>query len=468
MGGAGEPGTVDSLAVPRTARGTDGGAGVARTGDDFDGRGGDGDEPLEAPVRRRPRSAGDLWDDAGHDDLQGPGHADDGFGGARGHAHLHEGPAPRAGVRTRRILWLILAPVLALTLGGLVLLWPQSGSMPERLPFLGEGAAVLQATAIGPADEASGLAAARLDDGSLVEVVVPPEALGEVGAGDRLQVFDVPEAAGYGSTYVFVDFARELPLGLLAAGFVLVVLLVARWRGLAAIVGLAGAFATIWGFALPAILSGRPALPVALVTASIIMFVVLYVAHGLTARTTTALLGTLIGLALTAVLAVLATDGARILGTAGEESRLLLSQTGVDLSDLFICGLVLAGMGVLNDVTITQASAVWELRAVAPGATRRELFARAMRIGRDHIASTVYTIAFAYVGAALPLLMVLSLTDAPLGIQLTTGEVVEEIVRTLVGSIGLVLAIPATTAIAALVVPGPEALEGARAAPATR
>ncbi len=113
-------------------------------------------------------------------------------------------------------------------------------------------------------------------------------------------------------------------------------------------------------------------------------------------------------------------------------------------------------MGVLNDVTITQASAVWELRAVAPGATRRELFSRAMRIGRDHIASTVYTIAFAYVGAALPLLLVLSLTDAPLDLQLTTGEVVEEIVRTLVGSIGLVLAIPATTAIAAAVVPGAE------------
>jgi uncharacterized membrane protein len=107
---------------------------------------------------------------------------------------------------------------------------------------------------------------------------------------------------------------------------------------------------------------------------------------------------------------------------------------------------------VLNDVTITQASAVWELRAVSPGASRRELFAGGMRIGRDHIASTVYTIAFAYTGAALPVLLLLEIYQLPLGPTLTSGEFAEELVRTMVGSIGLVLAIPLTTAIAALVV----------------
>ena len=373
-----------------------------------------------------------------------------------GHGHVHptgRGAAGEGGRRSRTVLWLILAPLLLATVGGLVALWPQASAMPERMPFFGEGASMLHATAIGPADPTTSLVAAQLDDGAVVEVVMSPEALAEVGAGDRMRVFDIPEAVGFGSSYVFVDFARELPLLLLAAAFVIVVLLVARWRGLAAIAGLAGAFATIWGFALPALLSGRPALPVALVTASIVMFIVLYVAHGFTTRTTTALLGTMFGLALTATLASIATDSSRILAASSEEAQLLFTQTSVDLSDVFVCGLVLAGMGVLNDVTITQASAVWELRAVAPGATRRELYSRAMRIGRDHIASTVYTIAFAYVGAALPLLLVLSLTDAPLDLQLTTGEVVEEIVRTLVGSIGLVLAIPATTAIAALVVP---------------
>ena len=102
-------------------------------------------------------------------------------------------------------------------------------------------------------------------------------------------------------------------------------------------------------------------------------------------------------------------------------------------------------------MTITQASAVWELRSADPNATPRELFGRAMRIGRDHIASTVYTIAFAYAGASLPLLLLVEIYQLPLAQTLTGGEFAGEIVRTLVGSIGLVLAIPLTTAIAALV-----------------
>lgn len=410
----------------------------------------DDDEPLHAWGSVRPGRSLVAPDSAPVAPTPARGVTGHGHGHGHGRARVPDAPLGR---RSRLTLWLILAPLLLATLGGLVALWPQASAMPERMAYLTEGASMLHATAIGAADPETSLVAAQLDDGGLAEVVMSPEALSEVGPGDRMRVFDIPEAVGFGSSYVFVDFDREVPLLLLAAAFVIVVLLVARWRGLAAIAGLVGAFATIVGFTLPALLSGRPALPVALVTASIVMFIVLYVAHGFTTRTTTALLGTMFGLALTATLAWIATDSSRVLGTSTEESRLLFTQTSVELSDVFVCGLVLAGMGVLNDVTITQASAVWELRAVAPGATRRELFSRAMRIGRDHIASTVYTIAFAYVGAALPLLLVLSLTDAPRDLQLTTGEVVEEIVRTLVGSIGLVLAIPATTAIAAAVVP---------------
>lgn len=372
-----------------------------------------------------------------------------------GHSHGHDhSDALRVSARSRLLLWLALAPMLLATAAGMLALWPSADALPERAPYFGEGVGTMLVSATGSADPESGLAPARLDDGARIDVVVPPEAVGEVADGDRLRVFHVPEAAGYGSSYVFVDFARELPLALLALVFVGAVVAVARWRGVAALVGLGGAFLAIGGFTLPALLAGEPALPVALVTASVVMCIVLYVAHGFSTRTTTALLGTLIGLLLTAGIAWAATTSSRIMGTGSEESAVLFQQVGLDLSDVFMCGLVLAGMGVLNDVTITQASAVWELRAVAPGASRAELFARAMRIGRDHIASTVYTIAFAYVGAALPLLMVMWMTDAPADLQLTTGEVVEEIVRTLVGSIGLVLAIPVTTGIAALVVPG--------------
>jgi hypothetical protein len=103
-------------------------------------------------------------------------------------------------------------------------------------------------------------------------------------------------------------------------------------------------------------------------------------------------------------------------------------------------------------VTITQSSAVWELYELAPGTGARKLFTSAMRIGRDHIASTVYTIAFAYAGAALPILIIVMLYNRPLGDTLTSAELSEEVIRTLVGSIGLVLAIPVTTLIAVLVV----------------
>jgi uncharacterized membrane protein len=120
--------------------------------------------------------------------------------------------------------------------------------------------------------------------------------------------------------------------------------------------------------------------------------------------------------------------------------------------ELLTCAIIVAGLGVLNDVTITQSSAVWELRAAAPSIGRRELFQSGMRIGRDHIASTIYTIVFAYAGAALPVLLLLFLYERPVLEMLQTESLSEEIVRTLASAIGLVLAVPVTTAIAALTV----------------
>ncbi|MFC7430517.1 MULTISPECIES: YibE/F family protein [unclassified Agrococcus] len=408
----------------------------------------DVDPVLDAEVRRRERVRDRLL---GRTDAAAP-HAGD---QAHGHAH---GPAAPATPRTRLVLALLLGPLLLVALVGMAILWPHADEMPESLPFAAEGAQVLQVEADGTPDPASQVVDALLD-GEPITVTVPPEVIESVQPGDQLRVLYIPEAELYGSPYVFIDFAREIPLWILAALYILVVALVARWRGLAAIVGLVGAGAMILLFTLPALLTGQPGLPVALVTSAVVMFIVLYVAHGFTARTSTALLGTLIGLVFTAGIGWFATQGASMTGTATEDARLLLIRADLDLQQVYLCGLVLAGMGVLNDVTITQASAVWELRAASPLASRRELFGRAMRIGRDHIASTVYTIAFAYVGAALPVLMIMVLTDAPGNVGWTTGQIAEEIVRTLVGSIGLVLAIPITTAIAALVVPSPEELE---------
>ncbi|WP_291277731.1 YibE/F family protein, partial [Galactobacter sp.] len=189
--------------------------------------------------------------------------------------------------------------------------------------------------------------------------------------------------------------------------------------------------------------------PVGSVGCSLIMFVVLYLAHGISARTSAALIGTLLGLALTAALAVLSTRSAGLVGLGDESTYTLHAQLpDVSLSGIVVVGMLIAGLGVLNDVTVTQASAVWELAEASPGLGARALFGRAMRIGRDHIASTVYTIAFAYVGSAFASLMVMSLYGLPIGQLLNSSSLAAEVVSILVGSIGLVVAIPLTTAVA--------------------
>ena len=155
----------------------------------------------------------------------------------------------------------------------------------------------------------------------------------------------------------------------------------------------------------------------------------------------------------TSLVAAWATGAANLTGLNDDADYTLAYASGsISLSGILLCGLIISGLGVLNDVTITQSSAVWEMHELAPESSARRLFAGAMRVGRDHIASTVYTIVFAYAGAALPLLILLSLQDRPFLETISSGELAEEIVRTLVGSIGLVLAIPVTTAIAVLVV----------------
>jgi uncharacterized membrane protein len=240
---------------------------------------------------------------------------------------------------------------------------------------------------------------------------------------------------------------------LLALLYAVVVIAVARWRGLRSVIGLGGAYAVLAAFVLPALAEGRPAVPVALAGSAAITFGVLYFAHGFSARTSTALLGTLFGLGIIALLADWATGAAYLTGMGDEDTYQLINGAGrLSVSGMITCGLVISGLGVLNDVTVTQSSAVWELHELAPHASARSLFGSAMRIGRDHIASTVYTIAFAYAGAALPVLILVMLYDQPLLDALTSGQLAEEVVRTLAGSIGLVLAVPATTALAVLVV----------------
>ena len=274
-----------------------------------------------------------------------------------------------------------------------------------------------------------------------------------------IRLVRVPPADGQPAQYQFSDFERRTPLIAFALIFAAVVIAVARWRGFASLIGLGFAAFILVKFMFPALVAGTNPIAVGLIGSSAIMFVVLYAAHGFSARTTTALVGTLFGLILIAALGYVATRWAHLTGVASEEDFVLAAAApDLRLTSVVLCGIIVAGLGVLNDVTITQASAVWELAdADSRGGkggrqSQRHIFTRAMRIGRDHIASTVYTIVFATAGASLSVLLLIAIYDRPLFQVLQTEQFAGEVVRILVGSIGLVLAVPLTTAVGAAVV----------------
>ena len=290
-------------------------------------------------------------------------------------------------------------------------------------------------------------------EGSVVTFQVAPQvASSGLRAGDPITMMRVPDVPEE-DAYSFWSVDRQQPLGWLALAFVLVVVAVARLRGVRALLGLAVSAAIIGFFMLPSLLSGESGIGVALAGSSAIMFAVLYLTHGANLRTSAALAGTLIGIAVTASLGWWSVHTTRLTGVIEEGGQVLQSQaSGLDFQGLLVCAVIVAGLGILNDVTITQASAVWELRAAGPELSRLEVFRSAMRIGRDHIASTIYTMTFAYTGAALTTLMLLHVFAQPLLDLVSAEEIAQEVVHTLVSGIGLVLAVPATTAIAAMTV----------------
>jgi uncharacterized membrane protein len=287
------------------------------------------------------------------------------------------------------------------------------------------------------------------DKGSGAKFDVDPTVVKSgIEAGDSLRLARISSTAGQPASYAFADFTRATPLVALAIAFAVLVIAVARLRGLAALAGLALSFFVLLRFMIPALLSGESPLAVGLVSCAAIMFVLLYLAHGVSIRTTTALIGTLFGLGASTLIGAWAVGATHLTGVASDEDITASVMAGqVRLSGLLLCGIIVASLGILNDVTVTQASAVWELHNLRPESSPARLFAGAMRIGRDHIASTVYTIVFAYAGAALPILLLINLSGLPIGTLLTNEALAEEVVRVLVGSIGLVLSVPLTTAV---------------------
>ena len=381
------------------------------------------------------------------------------------HGH-HHGPPPdiEVGKRARVALVVFLVVVaIALLAGAATLLATKSDAHPSS-PYAASGVTFPRATVTSIGGDCPGGGCRNVtvkidegaDRGSTATVQVPSYVVsGGLTAGDDVRLQRNPTSPGGPVNYSWWDnIDRSNAMWLLVALFVLVVLLVARLRGFMAIIGLGLAALVVLKFMLPALLGGQDGLAVALVGSAAIMYVVLYLAHGWSLRTSTALAGTLVGTAIVAGLGWFATGLARLSGASDDNAIALNSLIHIDLRGVAICGLILVSLGLLNDVTVTQASAVWELRAAAPQAGRRELFGRGMRIGRDHIASTIYTIVFAYTGTALTLLLLAAVYSRPYTQLLSTDAVAEDVVRTLAAAIGLVLAVPVTTLIAVAVVGG--------------
>ncbi|MCG7204197.1 YibE/F family protein [Streptomyces arenae] len=421
----------------------------------------------------------------GHQE-QGPGHGHGhgGSGGGHGHSHSH-GPAAPVSKHLRKVIAAILIPFTAAVVVGLVVLWP-GGAPPHERTGVGfdrqtQAATVVKVVSVscksvnasgggttGDASTGDGTSAAEEDGGTCKKAtvrvdtgkdkgrtfteIVQPDQSRQLHQGEKVVVAYEPSAPK-DLQYSVTDVDRKFPMALLAGIFAFAVVVVGRLRGVMALVALAVSFMVLTLFILPAILQGSNPLLVAVVGSSAIMLIALYMCHGLSARTSVAVLGTLVSLCLIGLLGSEFIDWAALTGNTDDNTGLIHGlYPSIDMSGLLLAGVIIGSLGVLDDVTVTQTSAVWELHEANPTMGWRGLYRAGIRIGRDHIASVVNTLVLAYAGAALPLLLLFSIAQSSVTTVANSELVAEEIVRTLVGSIGLVASVPVTTLLAALVV----------------
>ncbi|NRQ32169.1 YibE/F family protein [Nonomuraea sp. NN258] len=373
------------------------------------------------------------------------------------HGHGHGHPSAPGSRRAVVAALAVLVPLAIATLAGLVWLWPagqESAAEPspvERYP------GTISSVVLKPCPDPSldpatcGNATVRVGEG--------PESGREVTlrlpSGPGAQHFasgdDVILLRDATAKYQISDHDRATSLWLFCAAFALAVIAFGRWRGVTALVGLAITFVLLLTFVIPGILQGEPPMLVAIVGAAAIMLTVLFLTHGFTLSTTVAVIGTLTSLALTGLLSYATLGLAELNGVTDDSSFTLGMSLDLDTRGLLLASIIIGALGVLDDVTVTQAVTVTELAAANPSYGFARLYRAGGRVGRAHIASVINTIILAYAGASLPLLLLFSIGDQPLGDVLTTPVIAQEIVRSVVGTLGLIAAVPITTALAALV-----------------
>lgn len=251
-------------------------------------------------------------------------------------------------------------------------------------------------------------------------------------------------------TAYFVDFVRVAPLSWLFGLFAAAILLISRWKGLRSLVSMLFSLAVIIGYIIPHILAGEDPLIVSIIGSIILLAVTLYLTYGWNLKTHSAVVSMVFVLLLTGALSWIFVLFARLSGSGDENNMFLMQmlQTRINLRGLLLGGYIIGALGVLDDLVTTQASAVFELHGANPALEFGGLYRAAMRIGQDHVAATVNTLVLAYAGASLPMLLLFSLGRGDYGYLINFSFIAEEVVRTLVGSLGLVAAVPLTTAIA--------------------
>jgi uncharacterized membrane protein len=251
-------------------------------------------------------------------------------------------------------------------------------------------------------------------------------------------------------TVYFADFVRVNYILWLAGLFAVSIILISRWKGVRSLLSMAFSLMVIIGYIIPHILAGGDPLQVSIIGSVILLGVTLYLTYGWNLKTHASVLSMIVVLLLTGVLAWGAVNLTRLTGTGDENSLFLIQMLNsqINLRGLLLGGMIIGALGVLDDLVTTQSSAVFELHHANMGLGFRGLYRSAMRIGQDHVAATVNTLVLAYAGASLPMLLMFSLGRGNYGYLVNFAFVAEEIVRTLVGSLGLIAAVPITTAIA--------------------
>ncbi len=280
---------------------------------------------------------------------------------------------------------------------------------------------------------------------------IRPEGL-NLSAGNQIIVSVGQDPAGNLNTF-FMDFVRTGPLLWLFGTFVFFSVLISGWKGVRSLVGMGVSLGVILWYIIPQILAGKDPVLISVTGAFALLTVSLYLIYGWTLKTHAAVLGTLLSLVVTAFLADFFVDLTRLTGFGSEDALFLVQQSDVyiNLQGLVLGGMLIGALGVLDDLVIMQASLTFELHNLNPAMKFKELYTRSMRVGQDHVAATVNTLVLAYAGAALPMLLLFSLGGEQIDNLLNLEFVTEEIVRTLVGSLGLITAVPITTVLTCLV-----------------